>query len=83
MVLAMHELLPLYLFKISKLSHNKVTNGQNLMKLIIHFYDHNMNLHVKFCQNSLIKYEFLPLNCCKINKLSHNYKYYIPTNRTS
>ena len=37
----------------SVLSHNKVSNGSNFMKLILSIYDLSMVMHVKFCQDIL------------------------------
>ena len=40
-------------FNYSALSHNLVSNGRNFVKLILSIYDHNVILHMDFCQDVL------------------------------
>ena len=61
---AIDELLPFHClnFNFSAVGHNFVSNGWNLMKLILNIYDYGVVMHVRFHQGVICYGELLPFD---------------------
>ena len=51
------------LMSFSTISHNFVSNGWNFMKLVLSIYDHDVFIHMKFCQGILNTRGVMAFDC--------------------